>query len=241
MSAVITPPVAVDARAHRCSHRGAGARAADARASQVRCRSRLAPTPRDSDRARSCVRCEPCCQIPCPSPNPRPAPFAGPRPGPADRVGHACGLRLWPSSRPRSRPDRRSRRVAARSWRPSTWHVTGAVAATVTRGSDRRRRLARVAVRAVATGRPPATAGTTTVATPEPKQDDCRRHDRDGDRPRVPTAGRDRAPARPRLAAAGTAGRLATRCEADAVFSPSFSPDGESVYFHSGGSRTAAG
>ena len=125
--------------------------------------------------------------------------------------------------------------VAARPWRPSRWHVTGAIAATLIAAL-----LGGVIGRsrhggAVGQNVPSATSSTATREAPPPP----RTVPAPGPEMEVPPPSRAGEPAPPiesppaRPVSLRPA-RLVDRhtLQADAVFSPSFAADGSAVYFH---------
>ena len=175
---------------------------------------------------------------------PRSAPAAGPVAGPLARTrtrtarpaavaGPAAGT-AEPSRGRRSAEV--TPEVAARSWRPSAWHVTSAIAATLIAalvgGAIGRWRHGG----AVGQDVPPATSSASTreapapprtIPAPEPRWRSRRRRVTET-APATPIESPPAKPVAPRPA------RLVDRrtVQADAVFSPSFAADGSAVYFH---------
>jgi hypothetical protein len=175
--------------------------------------------------------------LPAPVPDPLPDPLPDPVPDPLPVLLPATprpAVAVTPEIRPEIRPET-TPEITGRSWRPSTWQVTSAIAATLM-----------AALIGGAIGRwhhgglvgqdvPPATSSASTgEAPPAPRPIPAPEPELEVPPPSpaaetVPPI--ESAPARP---VALRPARLVDRrtVQADAVFSPSFAADGAAVYFH---------
>jgi catechol 2,3-dioxygenase-like lactoylglutathione lyase family enzyme len=161
---------------------------------------------------------------PLPEPDPLPAPLPDLLPEPLPNLPpepSRPAVAVTPEVTPEVAPE-----VAAKSWRPSTWQVTGAVAATVL-AAVAGGAIGRWGDGAIRQDRPPATARTTTAATSEPKREIVPPR-ATGKAPATPAGSRPTRPIAPQPA------RLVDRraVDADAVYSPSFAANGSAVFFH---------